>query len=414
MSAQSAAAPSALANSKAFQIAASITLAALVSFLVTSSYVYYHFLVGSFFAYGLAAILIVQIRARVPVLDFVGVVALAAAFFCFDGFVLHYVVTVRAIYSFVGLASLLLLGLRTIWTRGNRELLIYCFVPALLLTAGMGFDGFFLEHSAGLHSKTFDLYLYSADCSFGIQGSFLVGQLFYNANWLLHLSVAIYEACMVPLVLVYAVMLADRHRALNAFVAFLIAGPLGVIFFLLVPGAGPIYAFGHFPAVPLPTADVARLALEPILVNAPRNAIPSLHLTWALLAFWNTRRGPVWLRALTLFLLADTALATLGTGQHYLVDLVAAVPFALMVQALASNAFRVGRTTWIVPLAAGLSLTLLWLGVIRYGVNFLWSSPAIPWLLTIVTLGGTAFFYIRLRLAEDISPPSDRIVQPRS
>jgi hypothetical protein len=413
MSAQSATEHPGRANSKAFEIAASVALTALVCFLVTSSYVYYHFLVGSFFAYGLAAILIVQIRARVPVLDFVGVAALAAAFFCCNGFVLHYVVTVRAIYSFVGLASLLLLGLRTIWTRTDRELLIYCFVPALLLTAGMGFDGFFLEHSAGLHSKTLDLYLYSADCSFGIQSSFLVGQLFYNSSWLLHLSVTIYEACMVPLVLVYAVMLSDRRRALNAFVAFLIAGPLGVIFFLIVPGAGPIYAFGHFPAVPLPTADVARLALEPILVNAPRNAIPSLHLTWALLAFWNTRRGPAWLRILALFLLADTALATLGTGQHYLVDLIAAVPFALMVQALASNVFRVDRAAWIVPSAAGLSLTLLWLGIIRYGVNFLWSSPSIPWLLTIVTLGSTGFLYIRLRHAEDHSPASDRVTLPR-
>jgi hypothetical protein len=154
---------------------------------------------------------------------------------------------------------------------------------------------------------------------------------------------------------------------------------------------------------PLPTADVARLALEPIVVNAPRNAIPSLHLTWALLAYWNTRRGPAWLRALTVVLLADTVLATLGTGQHYLVDLIAAVPFALLAQALATGIMRREERAWVLPLVAGLALTLLWLALVSFGVKLLWTSPVLPWAMALGTLAAVGLFYARLRGAEDLA-----------
>ncbi|HEY3930419.1 MAG TPA: phosphatase PAP2 family protein [Candidatus Koribacter sp.] len=400
MSAQPLAAAG-ISSGRSFQLVASLLLTAVVVVCLLNSDVYYAFLVGPFFGYGLAATLILQVRAKAPPLDFVAVFLLAVVFFCVDWFGLHYTITIASFYSFVGLASLLVFGLRTIWARGNRELLIYCFLPALALAIGMRFDAFFLAHSASMHGKTLDLYLYAADCSFGLQCPYIVGQFFMRHRWIGRLSLFVYESCMVPLVLVYAVMFAQRKRALNAFVAFAIAGPIDVVLFLLVPGVGPIYAFPNFPIPPLHTADVARLVLEPIVVTAPRNAIPSLHLTWALLAYWNTRRGPLWLRVLTFILVIGTVLATLGTGQHYLVDLIAAVPFSLLVQALASNSFRVPRQAWTVPFIVGLLLTLIWLALVSFGVRLLWSSLAIPWLLSAATLLLSGFFYVRLRRQED-------------
>ncbi len=393
--------PPAFLSYKPFQYAASVVLAVMVIFFVLNPYVYHAFLVGAFFAYGLVAIVFLQVRAKTPLVDYLAVALLALIFCCVDHFGVHYAIRVRSVCSFVGLASLLVLGLRAIWTTTNRDIFNYCFLPALALTLGMGLDGYFLQHSASLRSGTMDLYLYAADCSFGIQGSYLTGQLLQRVRWLSDTSIFVYDLCIAPPVLTYAVMLHDKKRALNAFVAFAVAGPIGIILFRLVPGTGPFYTFVNFPVPPFATADVVHLVLRPVMVNAPRNAIPSLHMTWAILAFWNTRRGPEWLRVLTFVLLAGTVLATLGTGQHYLVDLIAAVPFALTVQAIASNVFGLDHAFWRRPFLCGLGMTLLWLGLVTFGVKALWVSRVLPWTLAILTLAFTAYCYAELRRNED-------------
>jgi hypothetical protein len=66
----------------------------------------------------------------------------------------------------------------------------------------------------------------------------------------------------------------------------------------------------------------------------PRNCLPSLHFGWALLLLWNCRgRAMETFGSIYLFL---TALATVGLGEHYFVDLIASVPFCAAVQAIAT------------------------------------------------------------------------------
>jgi PAP2 superfamily len=62
----------------------------------------------------------------------------------------------------------------------------------------------------------------------------------------------------------------------------------------------------------------------------PRNCVPSMHLTWALLLAWNARR--LWWRNCLWVYAILIAMSTIVTGQHYLVDLVAAVPYTVAVQ----------------------------------------------------------------------------------
>ena len=62
--------------------------------------------------------------------------------------------------------------------------------------------------------------------------------------------------------------------------------------------------------------------------HAARDCMPSMHFTWALL-FWWYSRGRV--RKLMAVFAWVTAAATLGLGQHYWIDLVAAVPFTVAV-----------------------------------------------------------------------------------
>ena len=81
------------------------------------------------------------------------------------------------------------------------------------------------------------------------------------------------------------------------------AGVLGSLLYLLCPAVGPVWA-----QTP----------------GAPRNCMPSMHLTWALLLFCYS---PRWLRPFAAIFALLTALATLGLGEHYVLALVAALPF---------------------------------------------------------------------------------------
>jgi hypothetical protein len=58
-----------------------------------------------------------------------------------------------------------------------------------------------------------------------------------------------------------------------------------------------------------------------------------MHFGWALLVFWNLR-GRV-LKICAYIFAGLTALATVGLGEHYCVDLLVAIPFCFIVQALA-------------------------------------------------------------------------------
>ncbi len=109
--------------------------------------------------------------------------------------------------------------------------------------------------------------------------------------------------------------------------AFVLSALLGYCCYLLVPAVGPRYAIVSWPLLP----DLAAIPLT-VPVNYPRNCMPSLHLTWALLMVLNSRQvaRPVW-RWLIAINLPLTILGTLGLGEHYGVDLLAALPFSVVI-----------------------------------------------------------------------------------
>jgi hypothetical protein len=107
-------------------------------------------------------------------------------------------------------------------------------------------------------------------------------------------------------------------------------------------------------------------------------------MTWVLLAWWNSKGLSLMTRTIAFFFLFFTVLATLGTGEHYLIDLIVAFPFALMLQSLTSLAAR--RREGIVPFCFGLGAVLLWMVLLRFTPNFFWLSRAIPWTLVSATV----------------------------
>jgi hypothetical protein len=182
---------------------------------------------------------------------------------------------------------------------------------------------------------------------------------------------------------------------------------MGFLFYNLFPACGPLYVFGQgFPFHPLPIAIVSRLALAPAAISGWRNAMPSLHLAWTLLAWWYSK-GLSWIERLVAFaFLALTVLATLGTGEHWFVDLIVAFPYALMIQAICAY-----HVPWKDPvrktaLFLGLGGTLGWIAMLRYGTELFWTSPIVPWALSAATIALVSLRQAKLDTVANLGKPT--------
>jgi PAP2 superfamily len=289
----------------------------------------------------------------------------------------------------LGTGSLGLLAGRRIWSAGEeRRLLYYAFLPPLLFVLlGYGSSAL-LDITDRLHPSTLDLFLFNFDASLGLQPSFEAGQLVLRSHWLTRIAFLFYFALPIPVMLIYAKQLVrGRSAAMAAFLGFFIVGPAGVIFYNLLPACGPIYLFGSkFPFEPLSDQQVKEMLVHPVLISGVRNAFPSLHVAWALLASWYAQGLSDWTKFFALLFLAGTVLATLGLGEHYFIDLVVALPFALMIQAGCALKIPWRDRRRYAPFLCGLILILGWIAVLRLDLGIMWVSRLVPWTLIACTV----------------------------
>ncbi len=350
---------------------------------------YVEALASIFFACSLASVIVIHFRVTPSWRDAILVLCGTLLFAAIDFQVLHYKPTFASWLSFAGLSSLAIMGVSAVWANGAaRRLLSFKFIPSLLLVTSEYFASTFLQWTASVHPKVLDLYLYSFDASLGLQLPFLVGQRFVLWPWLGRVSALFYIGLPIPIALVYAGrLLRLREKALPSFVALLATGPVGVLFYNLFPALGPVHLFLQmFPWHPLLTRSVSRLLVVPVALPGAPNAMPSLHMGWALLAWWYSR-GLSWAeRGVVFAFLIFTVLATLGTGEHYFVDLVVAFPFALLIEAICGFSLGWRDKLRLAASTAGLFLVLGWFAALRYGTHLFWASPLIPWFFCLCTI----------------------------
>ena len=224
--------------------------------------------------------------------------------------------------AFLGLASMLVLGAKACWsTEALRPLLAATFCPALVILTNLA-----LAATIQFQPHVFDLFLYRFDGSLGIQTSFVTGRWFAAWPFLSNICFLVYAALPLAEVLVFLAFLHGQRMPANPLVLFVVTGVAGFILYQVCPATGPVHVFGvEFPKYPPPSQPLQALLLD----DVPRNAIPSLHSAWALLIWWNLRYSKNWMRWVATAFLALTLLATLGLGEHYLIDLVVALPFAV-------------------------------------------------------------------------------------
>ena len=301
----------------------------------------------------------------------------------------------------LGLASLLWLSGTVLWRGRENEPAAYrALLPGAVLTFLILGAAYSLNMASMLHAKTYDLYAYVFDGALGFQPSFLAGRVLKENPRLFPLVKLSYEGIVLAMAALYAAFMSRREKPVWEIIELLFAPAMvGYAFFSVFPVCGPHYAFPlDYPTAYLPYGILHRLALEPIpvLPAFPRNGVPSLHMTWALLIWLNTRGLPRWMRWSAAILALATVFDTLATGEHYLFDLVVALPFTLWMQAclVRSVGFR-NPQRWR-PAAVGCAVFVAWLVIGRFGLRWMLVSPLLGWSLVLTSSGLSLGWMTRL------------------
>lgn len=372
------------------RVLASLLAIAIIFWLASRKSFFEDTLSSSFLAIALFSIFLILLRTRTNWRELSAVLILFLGLALLDirilGFAIHWPVWP----SFLGLASLIVLAFRVIWSDGSaRRTALFVLIPSFLFAASEWCASYFLDWTEIAHPKVLDLFLYSFDSSLHWQIAFYLGTLFQRFPYFALISVLFYLGLPIAIGLTFAgCLMRDRENALPSFVAFLLTGPLGAVFYNIFPALGPIHLLPHnYPWHPLPMQAVSHLVLQPVALAGPRNAIPSLHAAWIFLVLYYSRRLSIPEKIAAVIFVVFTLLATLGTGEHYFVDLVVAVPFALLVAALTPCLIGRASTVLIAPIGSSLALILIWFALLRYEAHIFWISPVIPWGFCLVTLG---------------------------
>jgi len=366
----------------------------------------------AYWATALLSCLIFYLVYRPSLLDACVALAAAAGFAAFwMGAMIHRVEMpdMGVILALLGLGGWCVVGIRLIWMQDpadRGDLFSKVVIPSAVLLILLFASNNLVNYMGLLQMRTYDVYAYAFDGSLGFQPSFVLGGWMNHYAWFGRPILVMYLCILLPITFAFAV---DTKKGLNRpffmLELFFLASFLGYLFYNLFPAAGPAYVFRTFPVPPLNHIQTAHLRLNTILLDprVMRNALPSLHMTWVLLIWWNmkklTRIG-YWLAfAYVLF----TVCGTLGTGEHYAIDLVVAFPFALMIQGLAERAVPFRSAIRSGAVFGGLAAVFGWVFLLRFEAHLFWISPAVPWTLIAITVVVSLVTLFRLLAVAEVA-----------
>lgn len=366
-----------------------------------------------FVGYGIGGAFLVLMASR-PKYKQIAIVLLAAAAIAF--FVIRAPENpanlVVQLSGSLGLATLLYLCCKVLWEPTHaRQETFRVLLPSGVMTFMVFGSMYSLNMASYLHATTFDLYSFVLDGCLGFQASFACGRILLAKPWLFPLVKLTYEGVVLAMAAFYCGFMARRKRPIWELIELLFgAAMVGYLFFSVFPVTGPRYAFAsYFPGgtLPYPMLPLVQLRRVPVDWLIPRNGVPSLHFTWALLIWWNSGSLPRWARASAFLFVLATFFDTLATGEHYLFDLIAAFPFSLCMQAVMVRTveFR-KRERWLPALCGGV-LFLGWLILCRFGLDLLLRSRSLSWCLVLASSAISVIWAFRLpALIGEMQPQS--------
>jgi PAP2 superfamily len=259
--------------------------------------------------------------------------------------------------AIIGIAALFLSVVWMLRNQADKTRPMLVFALAINLFFGLLLTVFMSREGSLLPFK-FDYVLAALDGALGVSAGSIARPL--EGFWRIPLIV-VYQLMVPMMICWYFVTRSGNPRAsiVLAYIAELIAAP---ILYAILPACGPIYAFGaHWLHPPQVQATAIRLVGMP-------NAFPSLHFGTAFV-FVLLAPGKLW-RAVSLAFLAATGLATLSTGEHYVIDLVAGLAFGCFAASVGYGRFR--------KAAIYLGVVLGWSLAVRFGYRALNAHPVLP------------------------------------
>lgn len=290
-------------------------------------------------------------------------------------------------------------------------------IVAFTLLTLLGFASVsFLSLTANLHPYTYDAVAYRFDATLGFQPSAILARFIGGLPG--GMDILKFAYTMLPLFCVIFYTAQERNpktKKADYLLVWLISTAIAYVTYHLCPVAGPLYFLGgDFPQT-IPAATDVPQGLS-LVQPAPRNGVPSMHLGWAL-AMWLTARlmGSRALIWYSMVVLAITILATLALGEHYLVDLVIAIPFVMAVQAACIRGNQQHNPAQWRVVGVGTLLFVAWIIILRFGVNLFEAIPGLTWLAFGATLAVMIRVYRPLEqavLASDHEEPVARIDSP--
>lgn len=286
-----------------------------------------------------------------------------------------------------------------VYHREWRSAAIIALVPIGMASAPLGLAGVVRR----MTPTTFDGALYALDAALRIPFSRLAGEFFDAAPAIRILSFISYAALPGSIVAGLAYeeynyrRNVERGVGVNVLLAYAVSGSLAAAFYIMCPGTGPYHAFPNAFPSHLPDPASVPLALAPFAPLSPRNAMPSLHAAWAVLLARSTAGSRLALRIVAWSLALFTILATIGSGEHYVIDLVAAAPFLVALEAATAHRYVSFRTRMI-PLITGILFFGAWIFAVRHAASIIPivnANPAAYWIFTVATLGVSALVALR-------------------
>lgn len=169
-------------------------------------------------------------------------------------------------------------------------------------------------------SARYDLYINAIDGLLGHPGNLVAA--FFQKHLLLS-TVAYgnyYLYVAFPFVAIaLTIFLRDYEEARRSLFMFALCVAMAIPFYFLIPVAGPRYSVPNFPDIYSGPAFVVHNHAAP-------NGVPSVHFSLCLIVFYLLRHWR-WGKVAGIANILMTIYFTLGSGEHFVFDLVLAVPY---------------------------------------------------------------------------------------
>lgn len=268
---------------------------------------------------------------------YLGIFAYFLIFFSESGYLTGIADNFGVILGPLGLMSLLLFIVNFFINRYRPEILTgksfvsdYFWLTALFMTLGWS-TSYALDMVAVILPNTIDYDVYKIDLAFNHFAESLTRFYEVVPATVKTLVYGVYSLLSIMLLLCIGLVLAEKKdNEIHVFRVLVVPFACAFVLYCINSVSGPAYAFlEHYPNNISYVLEIVGSGTWPI-PPAPRNGMPSMHFTGALLIVLVTsclvRKKYFYIACI---FASITFFATMALGEHYLLDLIVAAPFAL-------------------------------------------------------------------------------------